>query len=82
MQQASASRPIMEKIMEKNPMSVRGFIKWRSFAAAALLAIATILLPHHVALGTGTAFEPGAVFRDCAQCPELVVVPPRHLQNG
>ena len=63
-------------------MSVRGFTRWRSFAAAASLAVAIILLPHHVALGTGTGFEPGAVFRDCAQCPELVVVPPGTFRMG
>ena len=77
-------------------MSIRELTGWRSFAAAASLAIATLLLPHHGALGTeeepagqttagrgiATGFEPGAVLRDCPQCPELVVVPAGTFRMG
>ena len=77
-------------------MSVSDFTGWRSFAAAASLALATILLPHHEALGSGeepagrttagsgtaTGFEPGTVIRDCPRCPELVVVPPGTFRMG
>ena len=77
-------------------MSVRDFARWRSIAGAASLAIATILLPHHAAFGaqeapadqtttesgTTTGYQPGAVIKDCSQCPELVVVPSGTFRMG
>ena len=29
-----------------------------------------------------TSVEPGEIFRDCDDCPELVVVPPGRLRHG
>ena len=69
----------------------------RAARAAACIAAALLLLPAHGALGSepGTAkkavpagsgaappHQPGAVIRDCDQCPELVVVPAGAFRMG
>ena len=53
---------------------------WRAAAAATLL----LMLGGAVAFATegGTAYEPGTVFRDCAACPEMVVVPAGSFRMG
>ena len=69
----------------------------RAARAAACIAAALLLLPAHGALGsepgaakkavpTGSGaaapHQPGAVIRDCDQCPELVVVPAGAFRMG
>ena len=63
--------------------------------ACITIAFALLLLPGRAALGSGTdaskeaapgseaaAYEPGAVIRDCDECPELVVVPAGAFRMG
>ena len=64
-------------------------------AAGIAIAFALVLLPGRVALGAGTsaakeaapgggaeAYEPGAILRDCDECPDLVVVPAGTFRMG
>ena len=46
------------------------------------LLIAVLLTGSVAVQAETTSLSPGAVFRDCADCPELVVVPPGSFQMG
>jgi formylglycine-generating enzyme required for sulfatase activity len=50
-------------------------------AGAALLAIAAVV-PLAQAAGAGKASKPGTVFKDCPDCPEMVVIPPGRFTMG
>ena len=64
-------------------------------AACIAIAFAVVLLPGRAALGAGTGaakeaapgggagtYEPGAILRDCDECPEMVVVPAGTFRMG
>ena len=64
-------------------------------AACIAIALALALLPGRAALGSGSApakeatpgseavaYDPGAIIRDCDECPELVVVPAGTFRMG
>ena len=78
-------------------MSEGGPVNPRRAGAAACIAIvsALVLLPGRVTLASGTAtaeeatpeneaaaYDPGAIIRDCDECPELVVVPAGTFRMG
>jgi formylglycine-generating enzyme required for sulfatase activity len=49
--------------------------------AAALLVLAAFSMPAQAA-GPGKGAKPGTVFKDCRDCPELVVIRPSRLKRG
>jgi hypothetical protein len=48
-------------------------------SAAFTLLFATLA---HPAAKIPTAFHPGHIFRDCPDCPEMVVIPAASFLNG
>jgi formylglycine-generating enzyme required for sulfatase activity len=50
-------------------------------AGAALVAFAAMLPLSHAA-GPGKSSKPGTVFKDCPDCPEMVVIPPGKFMMG
>lgn len=50
-----------------------------AFAAVTVLALT---ISGSIASAASVSREPGTVFRDCADCPEMVVVPPGTFQMG
>ena len=71
-------------------------VRWKSLVAAAWLVVACLLLPNQSAPGTGNdpakqaapesgaapPLRPGAIVKDCDECPELVVVPAGTFRMG
>ena len=56
---------------------------WKTTVAGVSVALAFLLpLTAAVAAESGGALEPGQVFRDCFECPEMVVVPAGSFRMG
>jgi formylglycine-generating enzyme required for sulfatase activity len=47
-----------------------------------LAAVVLSFLPFGYAVAAGETIKPGHVFRDCADCPEMVVIPPGSFDMG
>ena len=73
----------IEQAKVREPTVVEG--SFRAAVAGVAVAVA-FLLPGPAAVAPAAesrkALQPGEVFRDCAECPEMVVVPPGSFRMG
>ena len=79
----ACNRSGSEKVMVRKPVVAGGLLRAAMVGAT---VVAALLLPFLPAVAPAAeeepALEPGASFRDCAACPEMVVVPAGSFRMG